>query len=159
MFHSTNPALAGGNEVVSLLQLLCNQPPGPLRDHLIQEATKKLLGLEAPPPVVDARVNPLSSEAEVDQAIAGLPPLIRLPKPGQRCPYTGLSRTGMTELISPGKRNNNQPPVSAIHRRSHARAKRGIWQIPTRNLFRHLLDQRKNTAQSYAEMKEARKAG
>jgi hypothetical protein len=64
----------------------------------------------------------------------------------------------MAELISPGKRNNNQPPVRAIHRRSHARAKRGIWQIPTRDLFRHLLDQRKNTAQSYAEMKEARKA-
>ena len=50
------------------------------------------------------------------------------------------------------------PPVSAVYKRSHARAKRGVWQIPTRDLFRYLLDQRKNTAQSYAEMKEARQA-
>jgi len=99
-----------------------------------------------------------SIESEVELLSRGIPPFIRLPKPGQRCPHTGLSRTSLTELIAPCTRNGNQPPVSAVYKRSHARARRGVWQIPTRNLFRYLLDQRKNTAQSYAAMKEARQA-
>lgn len=31
-----------------------------------------------------------------------LPEFIRLPRPGERCPYTGLSRTTLCELIANG---------------------------------------------------------
>jgi len=33
----------------------------------------------------------------------GLPPFTRLPKPGQRCPISGLSRTTLVELIAERK--------------------------------------------------------
>jgi hypothetical protein len=40
-------------------------------------------------------------------------PSIRLPKAGELCPITGLSRAKMNELILPTKRNNFRPPVAS----------------------------------------------
>ena len=38
---------------------------------------------------------------------------IRLPKQGQLCPVTGLSRAKMNELILPNERNHFNPPVAS----------------------------------------------
>lgn len=43
----------------------------------------------------------------------GQPIYIRLPKPGEQCPYTGMSRAKLNELILPGPRNNHRPPVAS----------------------------------------------
>ena len=39
------------------------------------------------------------------------PEWIRLPKPGERCFYTGLSRSTLNELTIPSEVNNYLPPV------------------------------------------------
>ena len=39
------------------------------------------------------------------------PEFIRLPKSGHTCPFTGLSRTSLNELIMPTERNGHRPPV------------------------------------------------
>ncbi len=48
------------------------------------------------------------------------PEFIRLPKPGTRCPFSGLSRTSLGELTIPGPANDYKPPV-----KSHLLKKRG----------------------------------
>lgn len=42
------------------------------------------------------------------------PEFIRLPKTGSLCPYTGLSRTSLNELILPNEKNNNNPQVQSF---------------------------------------------
>ncbi len=42
------------------------------------------------------------------------PEFIRLPKNGSNCPYTGLSRTSLNELILPNKKNDNKPQVKSF---------------------------------------------
>ena len=39
------------------------------------------------------------------------PEWIRLPKPGERCVYTGLSRSTLNELTIPSDANSYLPPV------------------------------------------------
>jgi hypothetical protein len=39
---------------------------------------------------------------------------IRLPAPGARCPYTGLSRSGLADLCVPSKNNNFRAPVKSF---------------------------------------------
>lgn len=39
---------------------------------------------------------------------------LRLPRPGQRCPMTGLSRTTLCELTLPSPDNNYKPPVRSV---------------------------------------------
>ncbi len=68
-----------------------------------------------------------------------VPPILRLPKAGTRCHYTGLSRTSLSELVTPTARNGGKPPVRAICQRAHRHAQRGIWLIPAETLFRYLL--------------------
>lgn len=43
-----------------------------------------------------------------------IPEFIRLPKPGQLCPWTGLSRSKMNELILPCPANGGKPPVKSV---------------------------------------------
>lgn len=43
----------------------------------------------------------------------GGPLYIRLPKPGELCPYTGLSRAKLNELILPNERNHFRPLVAS----------------------------------------------
>jgi hypothetical protein len=42
------------------------------------------------------------------------PEFIRLPSSGQQCPYTGLSRAKMNQLILPCPENGGKPPVHSI---------------------------------------------
>ena len=83
-------------------------------------------------------VNP-AFEAQLARVLANVPPLLRLPKAGTRCPYTQLSRTGLSELVSPTLRNGGKPPVQAMHQRTRRHAVRGVWLIPAEALFRYLL--------------------
>lgn len=78
-------------------------------------------------------------EAQLARILSTVPPFLRLPKAGTRCPYTQLSRTSLSELITPTLRNGGKPPVQAQCLRAHRHAVRGVWLIPAESLFRHLL--------------------
>jgi hypothetical protein len=82
---------------------------------------------------------PVEDVPAVAQARSRDPEFIRLPKPGTRCPYTGLSRTGLAELAIPCKGNDNRPPVrnGAVEIRKHGAA-RGVWLIRYRRLIDYL---------------------
>ena len=59
---------------------------------------------------------------------------IRLPRPGNRCPLTGLSRSTLAELVRPCERNDWQPPVeSRLLKRKHAA--RGVLLINRASLL------------------------
>ena len=65
------------------------------------------------------------------------PKFIRLPKSGMLCPYTGLSRTFLNELILPSEKNNFSPPVKSISlkKKHHLR---GVRLIHFENLVEYL---------------------
>jgi hypothetical protein len=41
------------------------------------------------------------------------PEFVRLPKPGMLCPFTGLSRAKLNELVLPTPANGHKPPVKS----------------------------------------------
>ena len=65
------------------------------------------------------------------------PSYVRLPKPGARCPHTGLSRATLCELTVPSKANGFRPPVPS-HVVRGLSATRGIRLIPLSALLRYL---------------------
>jgi hypothetical protein len=65
------------------------------------------------------------------------PEFLRLPKPGQLCPYTGLTRSFLNELILPTPRNNGKPPVRSFCLRQKG-AKTGVRLIDFADLKRHI---------------------
>jgi hypothetical protein len=64
---------------------------------------------------------------------------IRLPRPGERCPITGLSRSSLAELVRPCARNGYRAPVAArlLKRRD---ARRGVLLISRESLLGYLND-------------------
>lgn len=60
-----------------------------------------------------------------------------VPKPGDRCPFSGLSRSTLNELIIPGPANDHLPPVksSVIKKRG---ALRGIRLISYDSLMQYI---------------------
>jgi hypothetical protein len=66
------------------------------------------------------------------------PEFLRLPKPGTLCPYTGLSRGALNELILPTKRNFHKPPVRSFCLRQRG-AKTGVRLIDYASLRKHIL--------------------
>lgn len=62
---------------------------------------------------------------------------LRLPRPGTRCPVSGLSRTSLTELATPCARNRFRPLVQArtLKRKNAAR---GILLINRDSLLEYL---------------------
>jgi hypothetical protein len=102
----------------------------------------------------------IKSQSEVDRqlerVLARVPPIITLPKPKTRCPYTGRARTGLLELIAPCERNNFHPPVKAIYRRAHKYAQRGQWLIPAENLFRYLFGLAEHSTEDYLDTAKTR---
>ena len=62
---------------------------------------------------------------------------LRLPRPGARCPITGLSRSSLAELVRPCPRNDFSPPVEArlLKRRT---ARRGVLLINRAALLTHI---------------------
>lgn len=79
-----------------------------------------------------------SSHASAPVPIStGGPVYIRLPKPGELCPYTGLSRAKMNELILPSERNNFRPPVASKSLRQPGQ-QRGVRLILLESLMSYL---------------------
>ena len=71
-------------------------------------------------------VSPSPNARESDE-----PLYIRLPKPGQLCPLTGMTRSALNELILGSERNNYQPPVESksLRKREGGKGTRLIvWQ-------------------------------
>ena len=66
-----------------------------------------------------------------------IPEFIRLPKPGTRCPFTGLSRSGLNNLILPTEVNGHKPPVRSVCLRNRG-AMRGTRLIVFDSLIQHL---------------------
>lgn len=64
---------------------------------------------------------------------------LRLPRPGSRCPVTGLSRSSLAELARPCERNSYHAPVDAkvLKRRG---ATRGVLLISRESLLCYLND-------------------
>lgn len=65
------------------------------------------------------------------------PDYIRLPLPGNRCPFTGLSRSTLAELCTPCPVNTFNPPVESRVIRKRG-AVRGIRLIKYDSLMAHL---------------------
>lgn len=63
---------------------------------------------------------PLTAEILLHNIPVVVPEFIRLPPPGSRCPWTGLSRSTLNELILATQANGFKPPVL-----SHVLRKRG----------------------------------
>ena len=100
---------------------------------------------------VRAGANTSDLDKLLERILAKVPPLISLPKAGQKCPYTTKPRTFLVELVAPCERNGFKPPVKAIYKKSHRHAQRGTWLIPTENLFRYLLGLAEDSAQLFIE--------
>jgi hypothetical protein len=67
----------------------------------------------------------------------GKPEWLRLPAPGRRCPYTGLSRSTLNELTIAGPANDGRPPVKSVVLKKRG-AVRGIRLISYDSLMAHL---------------------
>jgi hypothetical protein len=65
------------------------------------------------------------------------PEFIRLPPPGVRCPFTGLSRSALNELILPTEQNDFAPPVRSFCLRRRG-AKTGIRLLDYASLKAHI---------------------
>jgi hypothetical protein len=75
------------------------------------------------------------------------PVYIRLPPPGGRCAYTGLSRSALSEICIPCRRNRNKPPVVSIALpKKHKLAKRQARLINFERLMRFLREQERKVA-------------
>lgn len=75
--------------------------------------------------------------AQQNGATPNQPEFLRLPSPGQRCPYTGLSRSATNELILPSSKNGNKPPVRSFVLRQPG-ARTGIRLIDYKSLADHI---------------------
>lgn len=62
---------------------------------------------------------------------------LRLPRNGERCRLTGLSRTSIRELVEPCRVNGGRPPVRSILLRKKG-ALRGIRLISKESLLAYL---------------------
>ena len=71
---------------------------------------------------------------------SGGPVYIRLPKPGQICPISGLKRGKLNELILPNERNQFNPPVVSKRPRK-AGAQRGVRLVLLESLMQYLAGQ------------------
>ncbi|HUJ12063.1 MAG TPA: hypothetical protein VL171_18800 [Verrucomicrobiae bacterium] len=65
------------------------------------------------------------------------PEFCRLPKVGTLCPYTGLTRSKMNELILPCPQNGHKPPVRSLLLRQPGKA-RGCRLIVFKSLIEYL---------------------
>jgi hypothetical protein len=67
------------------------------------------------------------------------PVFIRMPRYGQKCPHTGLSRSSLDLLTRPQRVNNFRPPVKSRLMRQTGTSGRTIRLIDFDSLVRHLI--------------------
>jgi len=65
------------------------------------------------------------------------PEFLRLPAPGSLCPFTGLSRSALNELILATPRNEFKPPVRSFCLRQKG-ARTGIRLVDYRSLSAYI---------------------
>lgn len=63
------------------------------------------------------------------------PEWIRLPKSGERCPISALSRSALNAALLPTKANGFKPPVLSKSVKSHRLASRGMRLINVASLL------------------------
>ena len=97
-------------------------------------------------------------EQELERILQRVPPCLRLPAPGGKCPHSGYSRGSLYELIAPCERNAFKPPVKAIYRKAHPHAVRGTWTIISARLFRFLISLGENSASTFIELSKQRQS-
>jgi hypothetical protein len=66
------------------------------------------------------------------------PIYIRLPAPGQRCPFTSMSRSGLADKCVPNKSNNFKPPVRSVYLKANKHSKRGVRLIDFQSLMNYI---------------------
>jgi hypothetical protein len=80
--------------------------------------------------------------AKKEQAIAtgenGVRLWSQLPKSGDRCQASGLSRSAINALILPTKANGFKPPVKSRSIKSHKHASRGIRLYSVESLLAYI---------------------
>ena len=79
----------------------------------------------------------LSTPLVVAPSEATKPEWVRLPAPGNRCRFTGLSRSTLNELAIAGPANDGVPPVKSVVLRKRG-ALRGIRLISYDSLMGYL---------------------
>ena len=82
-------------------------------------------------------ITPNTSSSHIEFPNPARPDFIRLPKPGSRCPFTGLSRTTLCELTVPSEANDFKPPVPS-HLVKGISATRGVRLIELEALIGYL---------------------
>ena len=75
---------------------------------------------ETRPSKIDLSPGPLTAASLIQNVPIVRPEFIRLPAPGSKCPWCGLSRSGLNDLILGTESNSFKPLV-----RSHVLRKRG----------------------------------
>jgi len=66
------------------------------------------------------------------------PRWIRLPKAGGTCPHSGLSRSGLNQLILPYPDNNHSPPVRSFFLKANKYNVRGVRLVNYQSLIDYL---------------------
>ena len=94
--------------------------------HCCDSRVDKIMSL-----MTTAPDNPSSTQPTIK------PEWIRLPTPGTRCPFTGLSRSTLNELTIPGPANEGKPQVKSVVLRKRG-ATRGIRLINYDSLMAYL---------------------
>lgn len=65
------------------------------------------------PRTLQALADPVAPHLDGPRAVFDSQAWLRLPRPGSRCPVSGLSRSTLAELVRPCERNGFRPPVDA----------------------------------------------
>ena len=83
------------------------------------------------------------------------PEFLRLPKPGNLCPYSGLSRSYLNNLVLPCKENDFRPPVRSVSLRRPGQTK-GVRLVVFDSLMAFLRGHLEEAAGSNLNQGEAR---
>lgn len=114
-FITRNPPPSGG-EQQNVMKTNTAKPVADAGKHYV-------VGPVSPPPV----------------PTGGRPPaeFLRLPPPGQRCPFTGLTRSFLNNLILPTEKNGHKPPVRSFVLRQRGK-QTGVRLIDGVSLFDYI---------------------
>ena len=74
------------------------------------------------------------------------PEFLRLPKTGTLCPFTGLTRSKLNELVLPCPQNDHKPPVKSVCLRQRGAIK-GVRLIVFKSLMDYLHGQEGSAAE------------
>ncbi len=148
MSYTSRPTLFSA--AIELLPHLSSKPLAQCSDEEINALAKrgiqiaKLIADELSENFWSPTVAPLPTPASLDHMTAHhregtgqKPEWIRLPPPGGKCPFTGLSRSSLYELVGHIEANGFKPPVKSVTLRKRG-SSRGIRLISYDSLMAYL---------------------